>query len=581
MYKKDAAPGMGKQTARGTAQPNIRDYSARSGAGQAKRRPVPARPAARPEPKLGAAGANRYGPRPAQPTQAQRPAPVKRRKKPFWRRTGSGALLFFGAALLLLIAAIILLVQGGKPTFNPEAYGEDSILPKGVSIAQVPVGELTVGEARELVAAQLQPQLAGIAFALQNDHIDAVLRAADLAASYDIDAALLEAIIKNKRNASYEVSLIVDDEVLLASVLALNGDIPDHAQEASFTIETDEIGKSQFVYTEGHAGMMLGHEGIVADVHAALAAGTLTARITPDVQVSEPVVTLAELKEKTTLLASYQTEYQFRRTASMTDEEFENHAARDVNITKALGMMNVIKLEPGYIFSFNDTTGKRSDKNGWALANAVYKDGLRKETGGGVCQITTTMFNALLRANIQIVNRKGHTIPSTYVTKRFVDGLGFDATVDFGSIDFKFRNNTDSTLYLFCYAQINPEFTRRKLIHIEVYGRAFEPGVSYKVRNEILEHIVADQPEEKPNKNEFVGFEAITRVAHDYYKVQTYVDKYLNGVFAETVRTEITEYKLIQEQRTIGTKPTPTPSLGPVAPVTPAPHTLEPIIPEE
>ena len=491
--------------------------------------------------------------------------------------------MLLGLALLLLIAAVIILVQScSKPTVPVSenfVLTDDLVLPKGVSIAQMDVGELTVGEARSRVLALLQPKLDAIAITLLNEHIDTDLHANDIGASYDVDAAL-SAAVQGKRNGIYEVDLLIDDEVLLESVYALNGNLSDHAENASFVINTDEDGKSEFAYTEGHAGMQLDHDGIIAEVHSVLDQGTLVHKMSPNVQISQPTVTAAQLKEKTTLLASYQTEYQYRRTSSTTDDELENMQARDHNITKALKMMNVIALEPGYNFSFNDTTGKRDEKNDWALANAVYKDGLRKETGGGVCQITTTMFNALLHANIRIVNRKGHGIPSTYVTKHFEEGLGFDATVDYPGIDFKFQNNTGETLYVFCYVYINPQYTRRKLVTIEVYGQAPEPGVTYKLRNEILEHIIADQPEQKLDKNQLVGYDVITRNPHDYYKVTTYVDKYIDGKFAETVRTETTEYQLIQEMHTIGTKPLPTPTPGPIVTPKPTPTDNEPDIPE-
>ena len=539
MYKKVTASGASTRGSN-AANTNIRDYCKRDSAGTPGRgsaaRSASQNRSREPErtgPQLGATDAKRYGSRPTNPVSEHRPAGNrpgggKRRKRPFRLKTGAGATLLFGAAVLLLITAIIILVQSvscpAKSIISEDfMLQDDMILPKNVRISEVPVGELTVGEARVKVTAQLQPKLSSIAFTLQNEHIDSVLRAADLGASYDVDAALREALVQNKRNASYDAALAVDDEILLASITALNGDIPNHAENASFVIGTDEKGKSAFVYTEGHSGMMLDLEGIVDEIYAVLQQGTLVHRMSPDVQVSQPTVTEAMLREKTTLLASYKTEYQFKRTSSMTDAEFENHQGRDFNITKAIGMMNVITLEQGQIFSFNNTTGKREEKSGWALANAVYKGGFSKEYGGGVCQITTTMFNALLRANIRIVERKGHTIPSTYVTKRFEDGLGFDATVDYGSKDFRFQNDTDSTLYVFCYVEVNPDSTRRKLIHIEVYGQAFEPGVTYKVRNEILEHVVADKPEEKLDKNQPIGFEEITRTARDYYKVQTFV----------------------------------------------------------
>ncbi|MCL2695143.1 MAG: VanW family protein [Clostridiales bacterium] len=587
MYKKIDAPAPSKRPPASATNSNIKDYSAKASAPKSKppssARPSQSKPQAKPGPKLGTSDASKYAPR----TSAHRPLPTahsKKRKKKSWFKSNMNAILVLGLAVVVLIGAIILLVQSGtEPVITGDfVLANDMILPRGVSIAGVDVGELTVAETRDKITLQLEPKLRSIAITLQNEHIDAVLHADDLGAGYEIEDALTEAMVQNKRNASYDVALSIDDETLMDSVFALNGDIPGSAANASFEIVTAESGKSSFVYTEGHSGMALDHESIAEAVRAALAAGTFVTRLTPEVQISNPTVTGAMLREKTTLLASYTTEYQAKRTSKMTDDEWESHQGRAHNIAKALGLMQIIELEPGQIFSFNNTTGKRRAANDWALAPAIYRGDKRKEPGGGVCQVSTTMFNALLRANVEIVERRGHSIASDYVTRRYEDGLGFDATVDDGQIDFRFRNNTDSTLYLFCWSEENPAAQRRRLLHIEIYGQAFPPGVEYRIRNEILEHRIADKPEEKPNKNEYIGFEIVTRTARDYYKVKTFVDKYINGVFVETVRTETTVYPMFQEQRTIGTKPTPTPAPGPATP-TPKPHeaTPAPLIPEE
>ena len=280
-------------------------------------------------------------------------------------------------------------------------------------------------------------------------------------------------------------------------------------------------------------------------------------------------MTVEQLKAERQLLASYTTTYRFKGTTSMTEAETENCVARDGNISKAAAMMQCIELEPGHVWSFNEATGDRSEKNGWFWANAVYNNDYRKETGGGVCQISTTMFNALLRANVEIVKRRAHSIPSDYVTSGYEAGLGFDATVDYGHIDFSFRNNGESTLYVLVYITINSDSSRKKDIHVEVYGSSLGEGVEYRTRNTIDEHIVADTPEYKEDATQPEGYDVISRKAHDYYKVTTYVDKYVNGSFVETVRTETTIYDMINELHTVGTKVTATATATPKATATP------------
>lgn len=109
-------------------------------------------------------------------------------------------------------------------------------------------------------------------------------------------------------------------------------------------------------------------------------------------------------------------------------------ADRNNNIRTASGKINGTILMPGEVFSFNTTVGKRTIDNGFREAG-VYKNGRHdRGVGGGICQVSTTLYNCALLSNMQIVERRNHSLPVAYVP------LGRDATVDFGSIDFRFKN---------------------------------------------------------------------------------------------------------------------------------------------
>ena len=171
-----------------------------------------------------------------------------------------------------------------------------------------------------------------------------------------------------------------------------------------------------------------------------------------------------------------------------------------------------------------------------------------------MCQVSTTIFNAVLRAGITNITRKGHSIPSDYVTKKFEDGLGFDATVDYPDINFKFKNDTGHTIYMFVY--ITKNNSRRKNINVEIYGQK-EEGVEYRCRNEILEQTPSN--DESRYEYEYdktmlaTAKKVLIRNPHDGYRVITYVDKYKDGKFVKTVRTEETVYKVIYPKYRVGT----------------------------
>jgi len=116
--------------------------------------------------------------------------------------------------------------------------------------------------------------------------------------------------------------------------------------------------------------------------------------------------------------------------------------SRNSNVALAASHINGRLLKPGEIFSYNKTVGQRRLDNGFKLAHEIVHGQLKDGIGGGICQVSSTLFNAVLKANLRIVTRSNHAFPVGYVPD------GRDATVDWGNIDFQFQNDTDSPVYI-------------------------------------------------------------------------------------------------------------------------------------
>ncbi len=99
-------------------------------------------------------------------------------------------------------------------------------------------------------------------------------------------------------------------------------------------------------------------------------------------------------------------------------------------------------IPPQQIFSFNNRTGRREAFKGYKVAQIYVNKKIVEGVGGGVCQVSTTLYNAALRAGLPIVQRHRHSLPVPYIRS------GRDATVSYPHRDFQFKNNTDSPLYL-------------------------------------------------------------------------------------------------------------------------------------
>jgi vancomycin resistance protein VanW len=104
------------------------------------------------------------------------------------------------------------------------------------------------------------------------------------------------------------------------------------------------------------------------------------------------------------------------------------------NIMLAAGKLNGVIISSGAVFSFNDTVGEGSSRNGFLPGRVLYRDRVAMEPGGGLCQVSSTLFNALLMAGCVIIERHRHGQPVSYVP------LGLDATIKFGKKDLRIKN---------------------------------------------------------------------------------------------------------------------------------------------
>ena len=112
------------------------------------------------------------------------------------------------------------------------------------------------------------------------------------------------------------------------------------------------------------------------------------------------------------------------------------------NIVKASGLIDKCVIDPGDIFSINQVLGERNEKNGWSVAAGIKDGAYVQEYGGGVCQVSSTIFECILRANLQVVSRAPHSLEISYVP------LGGDATVQWNTTDFQFKNTSGTDIRL-------------------------------------------------------------------------------------------------------------------------------------
>ena len=180
-----------------------------------------------------------------------------------------------------------------------------------------------------------------------------------------------------------------------------------------------------------------GKPGKVIDLHAAVKA--LTEEIYPFSAVMElhpvdqqPLVTTQDVlaMKVTGLLAAYTTYFD------------TSNVNRSYNVNVAADALDNSLIKPGAVFSFNSIVGPRSEEAGYKEALVIEQNKFTPGIGGGVCQVSSTLYNSVLLAGLEIVERSNHSLPVAYVP------LGRDATVAYGLYDLKFRNSTGGYLLI-------------------------------------------------------------------------------------------------------------------------------------
>lgn len=148
-----------------------------------------------------------------------------------------------------------------------------------------------------------------------------------------------------------------------------------------------------------------------------------------------------------------------KELASFSTKVIEEDDNRDNNMKISLSKLNGTVVKNGDTFSFNDTVGSPTPKEGYEKAGVFVEDKLKKDYGGGNCQVSTTLYNAVLKVDgLKVTERHEHTKDVYYVEK------GKDAAVAYGELDLKFKNSCGYDIKI--YAEMEKDKVKVKLVSI-------------------------------------------------------------------------------------------------------------------
>ena len=186
-------------------------------------------------------------------------------------------------------------------------------------------------------------------------------------------------------------------------------------------------------------------------------------------------------------------------------------AGRIGNVKLSASSINGIVLNSGETFSYNQSVGQRTEARGYKPAPAYVKGETVDEVGGGICQVSSTLYKATLLSDLEIVEHHNHSYVSAYI------GIGMDATVSWGGPDYQFKNNTDYPI------KIAASYSGGQ-VTCTIYGAKLDDTYVEMTAETLQGNSCGTVYQDDPDMD--AGTSTVVSSGHDGYVVQTYRNIY-------------------------------------------------------
>ena len=350
--------------------------------------------------------------------------------------------------ITLIVVLVLLIAAGGGVTWYMMSGSEN--FAQNVTVSGVSLAEMDMNEAKTALAPVEQKLADKISIEVLVGQEKFTLTKDDFKYSFDTDKVLNEAkdysAQKGIKNGvkSYEITMTVDDSTCagIAERIAKQVDTePVSAKVVSFNSEKSDM----FTYSNEVEGKSLKKDELAKSLSALVTSGKVTGTVEGECDSVVPEYTVEYLKSHIVKISSF--------TTTST-----NNSNGNENMRISLASCNNSIIEPGETWSFNSCTGNSNlESNGYKPAGVLVEGRHEIGIGGGICQSSTTIYNAGILSGMDIVERYCHYYRSAYVDP------GRDATIDYGNLDLKLRNPYQTQLFLKCYMD-------GVVLHAEIYG---------------------------------------------------------------------------------------------------------------
>lgn len=432
---------------------------------------------------------------------------------------------FFAAAF------VVMPVQAREGKIETGIYVDDidiSGLTKSEAEKEIEAYVATFGDAQIILHAPEEGEITATAadLGLKWGNREILEEAASFGRDGDILQCYKELRDLEYKNKVYRVNFDFDKDRIRALIEENAGQYDQEAVNASLRKTEDG-----FEVTEGQTGHVVDRDGTTESVYEYLTGEWTGGTCDLDIQVEtqEPQGKTEDLEKVKDVLGTFTTSFS------------TSGQARSANVANGCRLLSGITLYPGDEISTLETITPFSEENGYYMAASYLNGQVVDSLGGGICQVSTTLYNAVLQAELEVTERYNHSMIVTYV-----DPSADAAIAESSGKDFKFRNNLDYPVYIDGYT------TPEKQITFTIYGlETRDSGREVIYESEVLERIEPDTEVIYTDASLPVGYCAV-QSAHVGYKARLWKIVKENGEEVSREQVNSSSYMKAPRSATVG-----------------------------
>ena len=344
------------------------------------------------------------------------------------------------AVVVVLGAAGVLLFQNLNKESEAAKQSEEFMYAENTVVSGVDISNRTVELAKKLLERNEDKFVTPITFDIDVNGKDFQLKEADFTYTYNIDDVLAQIKSDTEKNqlatdengkTTYTLTATVVDDSITKNVSKLCEE-NDSEPKNAYVTDFKPYSENRFSFEEAVNGIKVDAKDLSTKIKDGFSKGNSVSKIAAVTETLKADMDAETLESKLVKLSTYET----------YSTNTENGTS---NMKVALSACNGSVIKPGENWSFNSCTGDSNlESNGYKSAHVISEGKIIDGIGGGICQASSTIYNAAVRANLEIEERHNHQWASSYVP------TGLDATIDYPNLDLVLSNPTKYQMFLEC-----------------------------------------------------------------------------------------------------------------------------------